>query len=232
MYKSLNVLFTKLDDEFINFYDALGNELVLYSDMSRVMVPSCKDIMEIYVIKETKNCYKDFPIQINVNDVIVDAFLTQEGIIRSSSKIVNCKNYMINLRLNKMNRTLVKRGNKASIQCEHEFVHYKINLNNVNITEFNYNHDPDIINGFDIINALANTTVVNDGESSYHIKPDSHYDSKSSLAALEERISDLPVWLIDLWVYVGSFICLFLVIAIFVKLVWFLVTSAMKPTVI
>jgi hypothetical protein len=72
---------------------------------------------------------------------------------------------MINLRLNKMNRTLVKRGNKVSIQCEHEFVHYKINLNNLIITEFNYNHDPDIINGFDIINALANTTVVNDGES-------------------------------------------------------------------
>jgi hypothetical protein len=232
MYKSLNRIFSKFDDEFVQFYDALGNELLLYSDMSRVMVPSCKDIMEIYVIKETKNCYKDFPIQIIVNDVIVDAFLTQEGIIRRSSKLVHCKNYMISLRLQKMNQTLVKRGNKASIQSEHEFVHYKINLNNVNITDFNYNHDPDIINGFDVIDALANTTIVNDGESNYHIRPDGHYDSKSSIAALAEHISDLPGWLIDLWVYVGSFICLILFIIIFIKILMFCVSSAMQTAVV
>jgi hypothetical protein len=232
MYKSLNRIFSKFDDEFVQFYDALGNELLLYSDMSRVMVPSCKDIMEIYVIKETKNCYKDFPIQINVNDVIVDAFLTQEGIIRRSSKLVHCKNYMISLRLKNMNQTLVKRGNKAWIQSEHEFVHYKINLNNVNITDFNYNHDPDIINGFDVINALANTTIVNDGESNYHIRPDSHYDSKSSIAALAEHISDLPGWLIDLWVYVGSFICLILFIIIFIKILMYCVSSAMQTAVV
>jgi len=231
MYKNLNVLFSKFDDEFINFYDARGNELVLYSSMSRVMVPPCMEIMEIYVIKETKNCYKDFPIQINVNDVIVDAFLTQEGIIRISSKIVHCKNYMINLRLKKTNLTLVKRGNKASIQREHEFLHYKINVNNVNITEFNYKHDLDIINSFNTLNASAKSTILNDGESNYHIMPDFYYEPKSSLAALEERISNLPVWLIDTWVYVGSFLCLFLVKAIFVKIVWFCVTSAMKPSV-
>jgi hypothetical protein len=37
MYKSLNVLFSKFDDEFIKFYDALGNELVLYSDYNSIL---------------------------------------------------------------------------------------------------------------------------------------------------------------------------------------------------
>jgi hypothetical protein len=135
---------------------------------------------------------------------------------------------VINLRLKNLNQTLVKRGNKAWSQSEHDHLHYKINLNNVNITEFNYNHDPVINNGFDIINALANKTIVNDGESNYHIMPDSHYDSKSSLDSLEERISNLPVWLIDLWVYLGVFICLFLVVAIFIKKVWYCVNSVLK----
>jgi hypothetical protein len=37
MCKSLNVLFSKFDDEFIKFYDALGIELVLYSDFGSIL---------------------------------------------------------------------------------------------------------------------------------------------------------------------------------------------------
>ena len=88
LYKSFLHLYSKLDDEFFIFSDFNGNDAVIYSDEGHIFVPQCQLVNEIKIINNTNNCYKDIPIQIEYNKKTLNAFLTQEKIIRLPKQLI------------------------------------------------------------------------------------------------------------------------------------------------
>jgi len=115
MYKTFVNLYSKLDDEFFTFYNFAGEEAILWSDQGKIFVPSCINTEEIDVIEETEKCYKDFPVKIKVNNKTVNAFLTNEKIIKVTSKICSCKNNYQTIHLYNSHRLLVKNGKKNNL---------------------------------------------------------------------------------------------------------------------
>ena len=97
LYKTFINLYTKLDDEFFTFYDFTGNEAILYSDQGRIFVPKCIEIDEIDVVELTEKCYVDFPVKLNINNNTISAFLSQEKILKVTSKTTSCNNNYQNL---------------------------------------------------------------------------------------------------------------------------------------
>ena len=169
LYKSFINLYSKLDDEFFTFNDFNGNEAILYSDEGRIFIPQCVEIKEIDVIEETKKCYKDFPVIFQNNNNTIHGFITQEKILKTTSKIIPCKNNFQNIHLKNTKRVLIKKENKTSIVEDSIYKHIYINLQNLNISKINFVHDEQIINSINIIKKVANISVINEDMGNFHV---------------------------------------------------------------
>ena len=169
LYRSFISVFAKLDDEFFIFNDLNGNEAILYSDMSRVFVPSCVLINEIDVIEKTDKCYKDIAVRVKINNETINAYLTTDKIIKTTSKVVACVNNDHIIHLKATHRIIIRRGNSISIEKDDKFTHLKLNILHANITKMNYRHDEIIINSIDIIKQVANISKQIEPQGDYHI---------------------------------------------------------------
>ena len=63
-----------------------------------------------------KYCYKDKAIQVYHENATINAFLTQDKIIRATSKRQTCKSNYQNIHIIDSKRLTVKQGNKISIE--------------------------------------------------------------------------------------------------------------------
>jgi hypothetical protein len=163
LYKSNLNQYLKHDDEFINFYDN-GNEGVLYADNGKLFVPQCKIIEQIELLNTTE-CFKDIPIKAFTNNITINAFITQEGIIKLVSKKISCKNNKIILNID--NKTITKQENKVVIIQDQIFDTLTINIQNNNITSINFmiHHDELLINP--IIDLKESFTIFQEKDESH-----------------------------------------------------------------
>lgn len=181
LYKSFINMYSKLDDEFFTFSDYYGNEAVLYSDQGRIFIPDCILINEINAIEETVNCFKDFPITFKIDNKTINAFLTNEKIIKSTSKLTDCKNNYQNLVLHESNRILIKSNNKVTIENNDKFKILNFNLLNINLTEINFNHDNRIITSLKLAEKIANLTTIKENNGDFNILQSLNTDFQSKL---------------------------------------------------
>ena len=106
-------MYSKLDDEFFVFNDFNSNEGILYSDEGQNFIPLCIAFHKIDVIEETTNCYRDIPVLLkNQDNDTIKAFLTQERILRTTSKVVPCKNNSKHVSLPESNRIITLKENQ------------------------------------------------------------------------------------------------------------------------
>ena len=164
LYKSNLNQYLKHDDEFINFYDYNGNEAILYADNGKLFVPQCKIIEQIELLNTTE-CYKDIPIKALTNNITINAFITQEGIIKLVSKKTSCKNNKIMLNIN--NKTIIKQENKVSIINDQILDSLTINIQNNNITHINFmsHHDELLINP--VVDLKESFTIIQEKDESH-----------------------------------------------------------------
>ena len=198
-YKSFLNMYTKLDDEFINFADFNGNEAVFYSDDGHIFVPQCYIINEITIINSTEECYKDIPIQFELNNKSLNAFLTQEKIVRLTSKTTNCKSNRQHIRFNS-NKSIIKQNNVVYLYEEPVFKTINYNLQNSNISNINFmiKHDNILINSINIINETINILVKNENTGILHIVEDNHSETNSTIKTILKKIQNLNNTVADL----------------------------------
>jgi hypothetical protein len=196
LYKSFINLYSKLDDEFFTFNDFNGNEAILYSDQSRIFIPTCVDIDHIDVVEETEKCYKDFPVKFIYHNNTINAFLTHEKIIKMTSKIVSCKNNYLNIHLKMTHRILSKEENKTIIEDDRRYRHIQINLQNTNLTKINYKHDTHIINSINLMKKFTNITEHKENHGHVYIYQDDNTEIRNELLTLRTHVEDnvLSLW--------------------------------------
>ena len=190
LYKSFINIYTKLDDEFFSFTDINGNEAILYSDMSRVFVPHCIKVEEIEILEETENCYKDFAVRAKVKNETINAFLTNDKIIRTTSKVTTCKNHHQLIHLQKSHRVIKMRNNRITIEPDEHYVHLKVNILDANISKINYHHDDAIINSVEIIKKVANISKIVENNHEFHVMETAESENKETMNLLVKEVGD------------------------------------------
>jgi len=191
LYKSFINLYSKIDDEFFVFSDFNGNDAVLYSDQGRIFIPQCVIIDEIQLINKTTLCYKDVPVIIKLQNKSINAFLTQERIIRMVSKQVSCVNNKQIIHVNSETQ-IIKTENTIKLEKELQFRTVKFNLQNNNITKINFmfNHDQIIINSLNLIKDIMNVTMVDAEKGDVYIIRDSQSENENTFSDLIKKLED------------------------------------------
>ena len=192
LYKSILNIFSKLDDEFFKLSDFNGNEAILYSDESRIFIPQCQSIDSLELINSTTNCYKDIPVKISIQNKSINAFLTQDKIIRLASKLTNCKNNKINILLSD-NQLLIKEGNIIFIHKEQPFTSLEMNLQTFNVSKINFmtNHDSIILNSINMLNETFSLTAKNEITGILHVIDDHTTENTNIINQLFIRLADI-----------------------------------------
>ena len=212
LYKSFINLYSKTNDEFFTFSDFNGNEAVVYSSEGQIFIPKCVEVHDIELVSATKQCYKDIPIKITHKDNTQDnVFLTTDRIIRTTSRIVPCKNNFNSVHLPHSKRIITTRENKTIVSDDSQYKHINVNLQHANVTSFNFHHDERIITSVNIVKKSAKISIANeDHHGEFYVKEDYRTEIRGDLNNLIERL-DLSIWTtVENWFrtiasYAGSF---------------------------
>jgi hypothetical protein len=188
MYKTFLTIFSKTDDEFFTFSDFNGNEAILYSDDGKIYVPKCLDILEIDVLDNTKNCYKDFAVTFQHMNKTMSGFLTQEGIIKSTSKLVSCTNLRQTLFLKSSNRVLEKDQNKVSIKEDYDYIKLDFNLQHENVSKMNFEHDTALVTGVDVLSKKVTIASHEEEDVIVHTQVDTFHETKSDFEVIKDTV--------------------------------------------
>jgi hypothetical protein len=189
MYKSFLTIFSKTDDEFFTFVDFNGNEAILYSDDGKIYVPKCLDIQEIDILDNTKNCFKDFAVTFQYKNKTMSGFLTKEGIIKTTSKLVGCTNLKQTLFLRNSNRVMEKDQNRVSIKEAYDYIKLDFNLQHENVSRMNFEHDIDVMTGVDILGKTLQIVAHSEDEVLLHTQVDSYHETKTDFENLRELLA-------------------------------------------
>lgn len=85
-------IISRLVDEFVRIEDTDGNSIIVYANNGNVFLPTCVATDIIYVLDNATNCYEDLPVLFNYLNHNLSAFLTTDLILRSTSRMIDCKN--------------------------------------------------------------------------------------------------------------------------------------------
>jgi hypothetical protein len=124
-------------------------------------------VSEIEIVEETKQCYKDFPIKLQINNETRTAFLSNEKVIKTTSKLVDCKNNYVNIIIG--SRVLVKENNKQYLDDNKKYKILNFNLLQTNITTINFQHDNRIITSVKLIEKIANLSSIQEAHGDFNI---------------------------------------------------------------
>ena len=224
LYKSYLNLYSKLDDEFVVFFDYNGNEAVIYANDGRIYVPQCSVIKSVAFLNETKNCFVDFPIMFNVNNQTYHAFLTPEKVIRMISKTTTCANNRKIIHLKEKNIMITKIENNIYVENEPNYNTIEVSLQNYNITSINFmvKHDSIIIDSIDILKEKYSIISKDEVIGSFHVMENEHSQSDSSinsiLTVVNGYATDFSRRIHNILVYISLVItgCILLFIASFI----------------
>jgi hypothetical protein len=87
------------DDEFFEGLNPYGEKLHLYANDGLVYVPLCGLSKQMYVTNLSR-CYKDLPIRFKMKEDIKNGFLTQNGLIRLTSRPIACTTDVRHFKIN------------------------------------------------------------------------------------------------------------------------------------
>ena len=226
MYRSLANVYSKLDDEFILFNDYNGNEAILLSDNGRIYVPQCTLVYNITVITETSNCYKDVPVKVNYMNESLNLFLTQDKIIKVTSKKIQCNNNVQHIYIKSQDKVLVKQGNKTRLEDAEKFLLLRFDLELNNVSEINFKHDIHIIRNIDLIERFANITTAAEEAGDFHIIEDDHLIVTASLKNVNVKLANMAssqtitTWLTT----IGLIMILIIILPCVINVVRYLIT--------
>jgi hypothetical protein len=139
-----------------------GNQLIIYSTGQNIYIPTCQPIKEIKLIEQTQNCYNDQPIKFTFNNQTRVGYLTSNLIIKDTSYIKLCNLINDLIILPNSNRIIKRQNNKINVITQTNENIIKIILTVIDTGKINFRHNPQIVNGIDIISIFQNIFNIND----------------------------------------------------------------------
>ena len=111
--------------------DFKNTDVIVYAKKGQVFRPSCADINNIEVQFKSDYCYKDIPVKIQHLNQSINAFITPAGIIRDTSKVIECDDtpLYITLKTNYSNDIIIYKMNKN---------YHVVNVSDVKLKSLNY----------------------------------------------------------------------------------------------
>ena len=111
------------NNRFSRIFDEDGDELILYSMSGNLLIPTCVKVNRIEFPSQTSNCYKDLPVEFEINHKAVTGFLTQDKIIvKYSEQIKNCHEVSNTYYLSSANKVIRHVGNQAWLKLDQPVV--------------------------------------------------------------------------------------------------------------
>jgi hypothetical protein len=164
--KSLNYVDLQLADadykEFINnklFNKIMAhiysnqNKLNLYSDCKHVIIPTSVTLKKIVMLNKTNKCYKDVPVESELNHKIKHCFLTDELIVISKSKQIDCKSNERKIIINNSRILLVDK--EYTTTMENKFKKLRLNFKIKNLNQLNFHHSEKVVDSFSVVEDLV-----------------------------------------------------------------------------
>lgn len=194
------------EDELFQVFDFQGNEMVLYNHQGTFYIPQCVKIEKINVTANTNQCFQHIPITFRYAARKINGFLTHDRLIRTTSKIVNCKAANLKVHLYNKSRILKKVGGKTSLVQAPKENSYKLFLTKFNVTELNFLHTHNIIEGVDVIKQFEALTHTSEQAGYYHTSPDAHTETKAELLGNIANLADQIGFMLDPFLHMASHI--------------------------
>ena len=86
-------------------------DIYLYTKFNQIYIPHCITIEEIKIPKNSSKCFRDLPIEFNIQEKFTKAFFTTNGIIRLVSEEVSCSVINKYYHIKDLNITIVAHEN-------------------------------------------------------------------------------------------------------------------------
>ena len=217
-YNHYNILqlFKHQQDKFLSIKDFNHNTLIIYSNGRQIIIPTCVTLNKIIVLNKTTYCYKDIPVEIELNQKKLHGFLTDDLIVISQSKHIDCKSSERKIIINESLILLV--NNDRITTMENKFKKLRLNLKMKNSNQLNFHHSDKVIDGFSVVDDLIKYSRFIDDSAIVYVETES-LDKQKLLNDEQKQIkSNLMYQITALCSVIGSII---ITIAIIILIIVF-----------
>lgn len=125
--------------------------------------------------------------------------------------------------LRKSHRVIVKKENSVEVQDDNRFRHIEINLQNVNVTHFNFVHDQKIISNINLVKKFYEVTSRSESVGEFHIKHDEISETKQEIeniiSLVSSKASSITTYLAHIGQLAMGAIVIIIIIIIGIKLI-------------
>jgi len=154
--------FTKFEDTFFKVPDLRGNDAIVYSQHGTLYIPNCINISTFYVYKNISVCLEDIPVYFYLNSIQRQAYLTRDGILRSTSRVIHCRDTDRFIQLKDMNIVVVRKNMVVSLSNKNELLVTKIDFSNENVDSINFVHAQTVFATPDVIMQMQDFSTLQD----------------------------------------------------------------------
>ena len=154
--------FGKFDDTFFRVPDFRGNDAIVYAQHGTIYIPNCINITSFALYTNITTCLDDIPVYFYENLVQRQAYLTREGILRSTSRVVHCRDTDRIIQLKGVDSVVVRKRMKVSILSKNELLVKKIDFSNQNCDSINFIHAKTVFATPDVLMQLQEYSTIQD----------------------------------------------------------------------
>lgn len=171
---------SKLEDEYMVIEDFRGNEAVVYASHGVVYIPKCQMVEEIEIITNTTNCFEDIPIRFTINNRTFPGFITTEGIVKLTSKLISCDIPIEQIIMLKNGEQVIKRkNNQVELINKKSIILQRLDLVDNNISTINFQHFKGILDTVDILKQVEEMTMIKEAEQNFYVAATGDSESSS-----------------------------------------------------
>ena len=153
------ILISSFPSGLYKIFDFNNNELIILNKNGNLFFANCLNINAIK-FKNTSECYEDFPVYYYLKiDMIKQGFLTRNKIITDYSRRIDCKSKIIEYFLNDK---IIYRKNNTLLITDSHIKTLKLHANKINISNFNFIHNLNLINDINELNLAPNHDLIDD----------------------------------------------------------------------
>ena len=186
---SLMYMFSKTNDNFLKTYDNNNHPLIFYTNNGLTFLAKCIPVVEINVVEKTEFCYKDTPILVPRKNITINAFLSNENIIKISSSTIPCTKDTKYVILPNEQFLIERIGNTAK-KISNKFQLSQITLNTFHIDSAIYYHSNEVQQGFDAVGEFVKITEAQETAGKFFVSHSEIINSKIAAANLIERAEE------------------------------------------
>lgn len=189
MSNNLIMQASQRDQEFTSIIDARDNEVILFINSGKIVVPRCVRIHKIE-LRNTTTCFKDIPIRFKYNNMTINGFLDRgvRNLVKAASISIVCTEVERTYHMDEYSY-IISKGN----------VHYpgpyiksnliKLSLMDYNSTRLNFEHYTQIFEGDESLERFINLTkIVEQGNDERYFITKSEMKIESEVAEVVNNV--------------------------------------------